>query len=243
MKKLLLLLPLLLWAGRAEAAIAATGQQCNANGGGSRVASVSCTVSVTSGNFVVLMGMSEESKTGNADANGCSDNQSNTYVYVTHTTANSGIKMCSSQLTHTASTTFTWTNQGGNTWAAIVVIEFSGITTGTALDQATSNNNSTGSASTGTTSATTNADDVIVAQMAINASGTLTCGAGFTQIAEDESFTAVSYSTCYKIVSATGTQTMTWTNPSPASWSAGIGAFKGASTANPAGLLPWLIGD
>ncbi len=211
MKKLLALVPilLLLLVGRSEAAITATGQQCNAVGTG---ASVSCTVSVTSGNTVIFMGIYNQSgRGGGFNTTGCGDNKSNVYHLVQTIDNNGGIKMCYAPVTTTASTTFTWTNSVGNDDCGIVVIEFSGvITTSPPLDQTKV---STTNATSATTYATTTADQVVVTGYRIQASGTLTCGAGYTQIAEDESWFRVSYSTCYKIISATGTQQMNWTSP------------------------------
>jgi len=203
-------------------------QKCNQNGGGSPVASVSCTMTTTSGNLVVLIGVTDQARVNGADASGCSDNNGGSYVYIQRSGgAFPLIKMCYAANVAGGSTTFTWTNQGGADWSQIVVAEFSSMpTSGTIIDQIAQSSGSGANADSGTTSATTHAADISVVAAARAGAGTWTCAGDYTELAEDETFVSISFSACYKILSATGTQSMTWTSTA-GGWSSSIGVLKG----------------
>ncbi len=240
MKKLLLALILLGLSARAEAAITATGQQCNAAAGAT---TVSCTVSVTSGNTVFLIALADLAPGIGTDASnaGCSDNQGNVYkpAIRSKNVGASGVKICSSVLTHTASTTFTFTGQNGSADLGISVIEFSGLVTATpSLDQNAFANTSGANQASATTLTTTTADQVVVAVLDTRGGGTFTCGTGYTQISEDETWVHVAYSACYKIVSTTGTQQTTWTSPA-ASGASVLATFSATTTGNTGTTVRW----
>ena len=195
----------------AGASVTATGQTCNNS---ANAASVSCTMTVTAGNTVVFFGIDWSSgKVGNLDAGGCGDNKGNTYVIIDAVESTGGLKACYSNLTASGSTIFTWTPPGGSDFDGIVVAEFAGVVTASIpLDQSYHAQTSSANNSI-TTYPTTTAAQVVVVGGEWHTTGTLTCDAGYTQIAEDETQTNVSYSMCYKILSATGAQTHTWVNP------------------------------
>ncbi len=234
------LLVALLWPRAVEAVPAATGQQCNAAAGAT---TVSCTVSVTSGNTVFMIALADLAAGIGADATaaGCADDQGNVYKPAVRTknTGGSGVKICTSVLTHTASTTFTFTGQNGSADLGISVIEFSGLVTATpSLDQNAFANTSGSNQASATTLTTTTADQVVIAALDTRGSGTFACGAGYTQISEDETWVHVAYSACYKVVSATGTQQTTWTSPAAAGASV-IATFSATTTGNTGSAVRW----
>lgn len=138
-------------------------------------------------------------------------------------------------------TTFTCTmNQGLGTNAAFIIEEWSGIATTLALDKSAQSTNSTATTTppTGTTAATTQADEVIFNSVAINGGTTsVTVGSGYSNFS---SFlgagTAGAFVACQsKIVAATGTQSGSFSLGASRSSPASINTFKIAanSTASP----------
>lgn len=219
-----------------------TGHQCRQSGISSREASIRCTIQATANNYVVMMAASEEGLVGAASNAGCSDSASNTWTYGVRDGTNLNSKICFAKIASSGQTTIIWTNQGGSTWSGLIAIEVAGVAASGALDVTASNHNNNANATTGTTGTTGFNTEIAVAHVSVNVAGTLTCGAGYTQIAEEEAFTAVAFSGCYKILSSTGTQSMTWTS-SAGTWSAGIITLSDAgasSSGSGSGLLPWV---
>lgn len=115
--------------------------------------------------------------------------------------------------------------------AAAAAYYVTGIATASAVDQQASN--TTGSSATpsvGPTSATTQADELIIGLFGYSNSRTFTPGSGYTALATVESTGTVRGTTGeYKIVSATGAQTADGTFNSSATFAGLIVTFKGAA--------------
>lgn len=106
--------------------------------------------------------------------------------------------------------------------------EFFGLLTG-GLDQTQFNNGVSTSPNTGTTSATTQADELVVAGLGAAVNQTPGTGVGYTSIA-NVAGSASALSMAFKIVSTTGAQSMAGTLPAPLAWSGLIATYKqGAS--------------
>lgn len=203
-------------------------QSCHANTGGTRQASVSCTMTVTAGNAVALIAFSNAAgSVGTTDTAGCADNNSGSYVFASIRNNTNGLKACTAANHAGGSTQFTFTFQAGIDWGAIDVVEIAGLAASNLLDQQASNNTTGANATTGTTSATTHASDFVITALNQALQATMTCDAAYTQIDNVNTFnTDQSWATCYKVVSSTGTQSATYTTSS-AAYSALIVALKG----------------
>lgn len=94
-------------------------------------------------------------------------------------------------------------------------------------DKSTSNNGTGTTISTGTTGATTAADEVVIAYLA-NSTHQIPSSvtAGYTAIANVNPGAATALIMAYKIVAATGTQACSATTVGPGTWSGGIAAYK-----------------
>lgn len=115
--------------------------------------------------------------------------------------------------------------------AAAAAYSVTGIATASAVDQQASN--TTGSSATpsvGPTSATTQADELVIGLFGYSNSRTFTPGSGYTALATVESTGTVRGTTGeYKIVSATGTQTPDGTFSSSTSFAGLVVTFKAAA--------------
>lgn len=115
------------------------------------------------------------------------------------------------------------------------------------LDKSTSNNGVSNAPSTGTTGATTSADELVIAGLGVATNQTPGTGAGYTSVFNGAG-TATALSMAYKIVAATGTQSMTGGLPAPLAWAGVIGTYvqglplPGLTISDPiraGGLIPW----
>jgi hypothetical protein len=131
--------------------------------------------------------------------------------------------------------------------------EYSGIATTSALDKTASNSNGTGytdSHSTGTTAATTQANELVVAAVGSDANGdpTYTAPTGYADF-ESQGGQTYTWGACDdKIVSATGTQTATFGSTAYVNSQGAIATFKeaaaaGQPTAKRIATVPFLGGS
>jgi hypothetical protein len=133
-------------------------------------------------------------------------------------------------------------NQGLGTNAAFIIEEWSGITTTSPLDKSAQSANSTATTTppTGTTAATTQADEIVFNSVAINGgTTTVTVGAGYSNLSNFlGAGTAGAFVACQsKVVAATGTQSGSFTlgasRSSPACVNTFFIAQAGSPTPNP----------
>lgn len=123
------------------------------------------------------------------------------------------------------------TNGNVTRWAAVVLDYSNAHLTGTAVDQFTINFGTSTSPSSGATSATTVADEIIVGFTVFNDPNTAnwTVGAGYTQRGTMKSDGTASLILEDKTVSATGTQTSTATLSGSAAWAQGTLCIRGSA--------------
>lgn len=144
------------------------------------------------------------------------------------------------------STTVTVSSSLGSTAFEGNVSEFSGLLTASALDvTANSPHNSGGTSCTPTTGTTAQADELVVGVMAVNSADT-TCNisdppSGYTSIGVNQDSNAtIGHEGCYKIVSATGTQSATWSFDATTGGDVGVLAtFKAAAVTQYA--VAWIV--
>lgn len=177
----------------------------------------------TAGNTVVAVVTiyNQSSASDFPSAGDLTDNQGNTYtlVQVGRDTFNSNTCVTAIYVCHGISVTggtftATWdTTAGSSTWPRMVLAEFSGVSV--------SGNSNYGFAESGT-AVTTNAvdyDGIFVGGMTHSAvTRSITLGAGFTLITEEEDAGYMPISVGYKI--GTANEAMTWTTAGSAQWTA-----------------------
>jgi hypothetical protein len=135
----------------------------------------------------------------------------------------------------TGSRTMTLTYSASDAFCSGTYFEFSGITTSSAVDKTATNSNA-GSTTpdSGTTAATTQADEVVIGVIAVPAASSnvaLALPSGFTNIGKEQDANSfIGFSTDYKIVSATGTQQVAWGTMSGSyTWTAMVATYKAAA--------------
>lgn len=184
---------------------------------------------VTTGNTIVV----EVASWGN-QANGCSDNKSNTYS--PQAAAQSGSVTSYSRIyTATASTagssfqvTVTWP---GASDATVIIAEWSGVGS---IECANSANGTGTSVSVSTNGATTSATDTLTGVMAHDADGTHALTEGYTLIEEaEDNHNSAAGNAQYRNLSSTGTFSLTWTIDTSANWNASLIALKPPTTPVP----------
>lgn len=166
-----------------------------------------------------------------------SDTQGNFYSIDSKTDAPSGhsaiaISKPGAQLTTADSITVTLSGSAGN-GACVIVDEFSGLTT--TIDKSAGGSGSTTTRGAGTTAATTNANDLIVAAYAGNGQETsFTPGAGFSNFTTPfENFGTTAFvEGQYQIVSATGAYSAPATGGFSGTTEGAMVVYEGASGPN-----------
>jgi hypothetical protein len=192
--------------------------------GASPFTSAAFTGSTVTGNMIVVA-VGIDGVTGTPTV---TDSKSNTYTQVVFQGGadfNGVALFYCANITGGASHTFTVTSAGNTIWA--IAMEFSGQLTASPVDKFTNVHTASGTnVPVGTTAATTNANDIVIA-VAVNDSGHAMTGAsGFLQLTTSITAGAVGLAMAYKIVAATGTQTTSFTDSSSVDSAGIIAAFK-----------------
>lgn len=242
MKRLLVLLWLLVAVPSYAAFVQSTGMQC-ADGTSTQVYSFSTLPSVGSWIFVTASIYTTVSNPSTV-----TDNQSNTYSkYEQQIAAAANLVVIHYGKATTSSGTFTITVSVSGTanYYCSQAMEWSAINSATPFDKSATNNGGSGSSyNTGTTAATTAANELVVVALngAIgNPAGLSTpASAGYTSllVQQDGSSHCCAAEHSYKTVAATGTQTGSWTSStSAARW---IGVIATFDLTVPGGAVPRL---
>lgn len=117
-------------------------------------------------------------------------------------------------------------NSSSSVKYSIIFREYTGVQTSSPLDKSTQQSQSGTSFTSGASAATTNATDLVIGWMGVEAAGTITIGSGYSNLATiSNTGNSMAVAIEDKSVSSTGTQTATFTNPS-AFGCAGVIAFK-----------------
>ena len=195
----------------------------------------------SAGNFIVV-GISVFNSSADLPAGCVTDNQGNTYtravrgpVHATNTVP----AIFYAENIGSPSGTFTVTvdPSGTGNYIEFSAAEFSAMATSSSLDKTQTNEGDSATPTSGTTAATTQADELVLAVLATGNSSSalgIDLPSGFTNITinQDESAT-VGHSFDYQIIAATGTQLADWGSVvvSNDPWSACIATFKAAGGA------------
>lgn len=174
-------------------------------------------------------------------SNAVTDNKGNTYTQAVQSALDPTNSNVSTSIFYayniTSSATFTITVDPtgvGNyfSWAAS---EVSGATTGDPLDKTTSNTGTNATApSTGSTTATSQANEIVFAVHVNDVTQTSitvdTFSPVFTELMENlDAANHIPGESDYRVISASGTQSCSWTLASASPWSASIATFKDPS--------------
>ena len=165
-----------------------------------------------------------------------SDNQSNTWDFVTDRGNTSNYESIGYAKVTTSSGTFTITlsmagSTSGNYYCSDA-IEWSNVTAATPVYDVTLTAVGSGmSQNTGTTATTTQANDLVLAVLSGDGGNPMNistpASAGYTSLAVQQNASAhIGFEASYKTVAATGTQSAAWTTTVTSTWSVGIGTFK-----------------
>lgn len=211
-------------------------QKKSVQGTGTGSASLAFTSNVTAGNTLVVCAVGNNSAV--FATNACADNRGDTFTR--HVSASSvsvgAVAILSAPNAAGGATTITVTGPGGSDFVSIAIFELPGLLVTTSFDVGTTNSGSGTAHATGTTGTTTQADEIaFVCDTHAGATSTPTVTAGWTLGAAGAGLETNSANmplgTAWKILSATGTQTatFTWQN---AAFVAGIATFKGAAVAS-----------
>lgn len=163
-----------------------------------------------------------------------SDSQSNTYVQINTQTVSSAYVLDMWYAKNiTGGTTPTVTaHLASSIQANIIVREYSGLDTSAPLDQNTINNGIGGTASSGNTSTTTQANELLIGGLT-SLAGTITVGSGYGNLtSETFSGTTISGYMEDQIVSSTGAYAATFGGPASI-WICGIATFIAAGAVTP----------
>ena len=190
---------------------------------------ITTTAAVPAGAMIFL----EISNHNNVLPSSVTDSAGNTYTLVsaangTTVAATLAYALNAAALASGSTITITWAS-GRNAAAAAYYV--TGIATASAADQqATNTTGSSATPSVGPTSATTQADELVIGLFGYSNTHTFTPGSGYTALATVES-TGTVRGTCgeYKIVSATGAQTANGTFNSSATFAGVLVTFKAAT--------------
>lgn len=143
-------------------------------------------------------------------------------------TADTGIRIYYEKASVAGATVATLVSGSGTSDFYGALGEFTGLDNTSPLDQVTATGGSgTSAAASATSGTTTQADELVLGIMSCATGGTIAVTGGATQLQEDETFTG---SSSWRIVSSTGTQVASWTNPNSA-WIADVATFKAAVSA------------
>lgn len=178
---------------------------------------------VTAGNCICV-GCHSDSGKGGTNASVWSSSPANTF---THGVTDAGGHCNNSYVLNCASgaTTITFTPTSSD-YCAIAIGEFSGIATSAAGDGSNSNTNNTANPAAGNITTTTSG--LVWGTMGRHATGTITPGAGFSEIFEEENWNNTTISTIYQITPA-GTYNANWTAGGGVAWWASAFALKDAA--------------
>lgn len=196
-------------------------------------ASTVATASWTSTSGNILIGIAEADTVG---LNGITftDNKGNSWSRVRSDTAVSTFDLemwVSYNITGGAGHIVTATDTGGGVDSLIIVEEWSGAATASALDKTTG---TTGLASTAlnstATAATAQNDELIIGGGAASGNVTMTAGAGYTNLTKvNTTFSTLAFES--QVVATTGAQTATMTSGTAGTWACQVGTFKQAAAA------------
>jgi PKD repeat protein len=125
--------------------------------------------------------------------------------------------------------TVNYTNATGS--GAVNVSEFSGVATTNALDVAPAPSNGVSTTPTSPTAATNNPNDLVLAAAADTSVGATTSGPTNSFIALTEASNSNKIIPAYRIVTASGSYSTTWTEPN-GGWDSAIVALKAAGTSS-----------
>jgi hypothetical protein len=208
----------------------------------------SSTITLTAGAAVgstVLIGIAWESAAGSVPTiSAATDSKSNTYTTTPDVSVNAGttvaVAVLRARLTTAlvAGDTITVTVSGGSRgrWA-LQADAFDDVNASTPLDKTTSNApGSSASLSTGVTTATAQAFELVYAIFGFGSGRTVTIPGGWTGGAKVESSAGSgdrALQVIHKYVNVTGTQEGTLTLSSPSTYAAGIATYKDTPTAPP----------
>lgn len=194
-------------------------------GGGAGTTVVTVGITTTTGNLLVVGVVNKL-----ATATGISDSKSNTWtnLYLNNIATSENLSLWyAKNITGGASHTVSITVSAGGGDCAIVVQEFSGIDTTSPFDiKGIGANTATMSLTSGASSSTTNANDLVVGFMA-----TTTCspslGSGYSNLTAKNNSTSEAAMES-QVVAATGAQTATFTANINASGNVAVATFKAA---------------
>lgn len=192
-------------------------------------------VTPAAGNLIVVCANAQGTGLdGTWPASGCTDNQGNTYTQAKLQAINAGVPGVLEGVIFfaynvTASGTFTLTltpSGGGLPNISWIAAEFSGLGAG-ALDQTSAQGSAATTADTGSTSATADANELVVANTALSiAPVSISTPAGYTQLYQELLVANQAAAADYKIVSATGAQQAQWSLGASDTYAAVIATFR-----------------
>ncbi len=197
------------------------------------VASVSkaFTSNVTSGNFLAIVGISDDANDGGNSAANFSSSPSNTFSY---SVSSPSEHVNSSYVTSAASgsTTITFTPDTG-AYCGLAIAEFSGVDATPADGTPAGNTDNTTNPTT--SNITTTAAGLLIAAVRVNSGRAMTedSGSGWNLIYEDETWSAIAANIAYRITSGSGTYSHTWTSALGGWWATIAGYKEGAGGGGP----------
>lgn len=185
----------------------------------------------TAGNMLIAIA---EADTVAANGVTVSDSKGNTWIRVASNAIAATFDLetwVAYNITGGASHTVTAVDTGGGVDSLLIVEEWSGAATTSALDKTTG---TTGLASTalnsGATAATTQAAEVVIGAGVASGNVTMTAGAGYSNLTKvNTTFSTLAFES--QIVASTGAQTATMTSGTAGSWVCQVATFKEAAGA------------
>lgn len=213
--------------------------QISPKGEGNNVASASASFTAlpTAGNAVLVCAVIKRDP-GHANSS-CTDNQGNTYAkQIQFVDAKNQAEIWADFEIGTPSGTYTVTlagNYNSGNYIALYLVEVSGLVTTGVLDQSATGTTAFPGTSTsvGPTSATDTADELVMAVISFESTDSnlnITLPTGYTAIGvEQSSVGKAAIEACYKLVSATGTQSATWNHDGTANTGAVLATFRAAT--------------
>ena len=215
--------------------VAAYVQTTTASESGAATPLTTSGITTTSGNLLVA-GISFDSGTLNT-ITGVTDSKGNTWSKATELDSACLVSLwyapnITGGAAHTVTVAY---NDGVGSAIGVVVQEFSGIAATSPLDRTVSAQGTSTAPSSGATSATTQADELVVGLVGwAGATTTPTLGAGYTNLGHI-SLTDASAAMQSKVVAATSAQTAAMTLAASRDWAAICATFKAASAAGTPG--------
>lgn len=211
---------------------------------GNGVATVNMAVSSTAAGSLLIIGGASWNRT--FGAGNATDNQGNTYAFDQGgASANIEVGIFSKANATAAVTQVSVTGTGSVDDISIAFYEITGAATSSPKDVSTSNTGTSATHSSGTTGTTSQANEIVILLDGHEGStATPTAGVGYTALTAamfKSSASDIPIATTYKIVSATGTQTgsFSWDN---AAYACLIATYKEAGGGGGGGSVKRLIG-